>query len=411
MSAATDELGAPPNAQKSINRMGDAFRSKMKEAIPENTKKLPTAIAPAAPPKPKEQPAPSPAPATKPSEKPAEKPEPVPVPAPIPEPAKPVVTPQPAAEASKIPKTHKDWADLNSVKEKAIQERDAIKAERDTLKAELETHKKGSAEYERIKAEHETVKQQLQEKDKALAERDDVLSKVFVEHDPQFQKHFNNRLASAKADAQEIVGKDLAAKLDAVLSMSPSDHRKELIEALGAELTPFQQSQLATAYQQVRLIERERQAELDKAGENKKIILAERERKEKEQTAQIEQNRRSMIESVDQKIEPELIGLDAASASSLKSQLHKIVTGDASRDEFLNMLTNAARGHKYESEIKERDETIAKLNAQVEELTRGVAPLNGTGGGERIHRTPTADPVEMGRGLGDKFRTALNKRP
>lgn len=401
MSAAVEDA-PPPTERAEINKMADAFRDKMRETNPENTTRLPAAIAaaPAAPPAPPAAPA-KPAAPVKPADKPAA---PAPAPTPAPEPPKPDVEPE-------MPKNAKDWKAFKEVKDKALAdfrqadtERNTLKTEAAALKAELESLRKGSAEYERVKTEH-------QETLKTLAERDEILSKVFVEHDPRFQNHFTNRITAIKSDVESIVGKDLAPKVDAILSMAPSKHRDEQIDAIVADLTPWQQARLGNVYQQIHSTERERQAELDKAGENKKLLLAERERKEKEQTAQIEHNRRAMIEDVNHKIEPELAGLDAATSSHLKSTLHKVVTGDVSRDEFLNVLTNAVRGHKYDKDTSALKEENAKLQAQVSELQGAQPPTNGTGGSPP-NRSEQGEPTpeRTGRELGDTFRKTLNKR-
>lgn len=400
MSAAVaDELGeAPPAAKEGISKMADAFRNKMAEAHPENAKRVPPQGS-MAPPAPKPASAPAPAPAPPKEAKPVETP-PAPTPAP-----KAAVEVDPT-----MPKNAKDWKAHNEVKDKAIAEAKQFKAEAEalknetaTLKAELDGLKKGTAEYERVKSEYEATKK----------ERDDykgLVNQVALELDPQFQAHFNSRRQMAVGLAKDIpTTPEQKAKLEQILSFPPSQQRNEAIEAFSAELNEFQRHRLASTYVQLEHVERERSMELSKSAENlEKAREVRMKQQQMEQAAQLAQQK-TFVDTVHQRIDPELDGEDKSDIASFKEKMRKVATNSYTPDEFLEVAGYAAKGRKHDAVVNSLKEENAKLQAQVQELTAAQPGANGTGGAAPARKASTA-PDQTGRQLGNKFREELAKR-
>lgn len=392
------ELGAPPpDSRKAINKMADAFRGKLKESMPTNTESVPkpTQIAPATPP--------PPAPASN-GEVPP------PAPAPAAQPPKPATPPAAPTE----PKNSKDWKALHEVKDQAVAEAKALKAERDTLKqqmdaskAELDTLRKGTSEYERVKSEHEASR-------KELATLQGIVDRVALEHTPKFQEHFTNRIKAFSAGLGALVTGDALTKAQQLLELPPSQVRKEGVKALIAELHAADDHvaamALTNAFQNINLVEGERSAELARASENMSQWKAAQAKREQDDFAELQNQRKVLIEAANQRIDPELAGAEPETAKHLKEQARRFISGEIDRDNLLDVITHAAKGRKYDADTTALKAEVEKLRTQVAELTSATPPANGTGGGHRIS-APTGDPMaQSGQAAGKKFREELAKR-
>lgn len=391
--AAVDELGAPPPASKEgISKMADAFRKQMSEAHPENAKRVPPQAA-TAPPAPKEPKAAEPVKAA-----------PMPSPSPAPSPAK-----APEVDPS-MPKNAKDWKAHNEVKEKAIAEAkqfraeaDALKQEAATLKAELDGLKKGTAEYERVKSEHEATKKQL-------GEYQEIINRFSLENDPRFQAHYNEkRKLGVDIAKATVTSPEMAAKLESILALSPSRQRDEQIMALGAEMDDFGRARLASAYVQIEQIEREKHQELSRSAENLAKAREVETKRQQMELAAMQAQQKTFVETVFQRIDPELEGADKNESATFKEQMRQIATNSFEPKVFLEVAGLAAKGRKFDATVNALKEENAKLQAQVQELTAANPTPNGTGSGQPVRRTSGA-PDSTGRELGNRFREALSKR-
>lgn len=390
MSAAA-EVEAPPPAERKV--MGDKFRNSIADAMPDNTKPVQRAIA-AAPPKPAE----------KPPEKPASQPKPetpAPAPAPAPQPAE-----QPNGELKgkareAFDKLEKAYQQQKSDSEKFKAELDklqpqfgSITAERDVARAELETLRKGTEQYKAVEAR--------------AKELEDVVQRFALEQDPRFQAHYNQKIQLGKDIAKGTLAGDAAVKLDQILNMPPSRIRDEQMMALGAELDDFSRARLASAYVQIESIEREKHAELSRSAENLSKAREAALRQQQMEQAAREQQQKTFVDTLYQRIDPEL--QDVQDAPAFKEQMRQLATNTLDHNGFLEVAGYAAKGRKYDSTVTALKEENTKLQAQVQELTAAQPSPNGTGGSAPVRKDnsePTAQ--NMGREVGAKFKEAMNK--
>lgn len=402
MSETAETVTIPPSERKEINRMGDVIRDALKMAKPAA---IAPATAPAAPAEPKVDPASKIV--TKPATTPPE-PKAVPVVAPVPtaktEPAKPS-DPEP-----EMPKNAKDWKAFKEVREKAVAEakavtteRDALKAERDAQKAELETLKKGSAEWEAKKAEYDGTKKQL-------ADQQKILDIVALEHNPKFRDHYDGRIKGYAESIKGFLSNEATAKVDQIFALPPSRLREEQIKALVTELDETDRvaaTLVAQAYGNMAVVEREKSVELGRASENVAQWKASEQKRQQEEFAQRQSHLKAVVDLAHQQTAADLDGADEADAVAFKEDTRKLVFGELDQQSVLRVASLAAKGRKYDKTIAERDETIAKLQTQVAELTSASPPANGTGGGDRVqHRNGPPDNTD----IGGKYQAALAQR-
>lgn len=367
MSAAAEEtVEIPPSEKAQINSMANAF----KEAV--KTIAKPAAIAPAEPPaKPAEKPSEAPKPTEKPHDKPAEQPKPS-------DPAQNNELKGKAREQfenlEKLMKKYK--GDYESLKAQT----DSVSAERDDLKTKLEAASKGTAEYE-------AAKQRLDEYDK-------IVKQFYIEHDPQFQSHFGQRISSAVLEAKEAVGPELSSKIETALQFPPSPYRDRQVAELAEGLDDFSKAALVTAYTELKRTERDRAAQLSNSKENHKKLLEVQSKQAREEAEKANQHRMLLLNQVNAQIDPDLVGVEPTVAASIKESVAKIVTGSASTEDYVQFLIRGAKSHKLSALEKEKDEKIAKLEAQLSELQTTQPSISG--GPAQPHKAKAGELEDIG---------------
>lgn len=386
MSAET-AVEAPPPAERKA--MGDKFRNSINIAMPDNTKNLPKPAQPAPAPKPAEPPAPASAPTPAP-----------PVP-PEPKPAEPAGELKGKAREAfekleKAMQSHKaDAEKFRAELDKLQPQFGAITAERDVARSEVETLRKGSEAHKAAESR--------------LKELEDVVQRFALAEDPVFKAHYNNRLDLTKEIAKSRVTGELATRLEHILAMPPSKAREEQMIALGAELDEFSRAKLAHAYFQIESIEGERHAELARSAENLSKAREVALRKQQMDQAALEAQQKTFVDTVYQRIDPELAGADDAPA--FKEKMRLLATNGLDHNGFLEVAGYAAKGRKHDAVVTALKEELAKSQAQVEALTAAQPSPNGTGGSppaRRDNSEPTAQ--NTGREVGKTFRDELAKR-
>lgn len=377
MTAADEKVEIPPSEKVPINSMADKFKGLMAQ--------LP-ADAPAKPAEPAKSiaPAPAPAPAPPPAE-PAKPAAPAPAPVKPPEPAKPDVA-SPARE---------NFQRLENEAKRLREEAAAFKAQLELAKADSDKFREQAEALAKLQPEFEATKKDRDEYQK-------IVKQLYIEHDPQFQTHFNQRVQAALVDAKEAVGPDLAAKVEQILSVPPSSYRDEQLEALTEGMSEFRRSSLVQAYADLKRTERERKAELAKSAENHaklQEVQAQRAREAEERAAA---SRAALIQHANAQIDPELTDAAPELAVEIKTRTKAIVEGTANAEAYIGMLVDAARGRKYSALVKDQAEKISKLEAQLASMQTAQPSLGGGAGGG--HKP--AEPEDMGV----KFRRALNQQ-
>lgn len=374
--APEEVVDIPASEKVAINRMADKFKDAMKglKTPP------PAAIAPVETPKPAEAPKPAPA-------------APAPAPAEAPKPAEPA---QQNGEAAipEIPKTHKDWKALKEVKDKYQKDYETLKpqfdsltaeksaaiAERDQIKAELAEAKKGTAEHAELKAEYEKAKQFVDE--------------FYVERSPQFQSHFGQRLQAAKMEAAKAVGPEHADKIKAAFEIPASKYRYEQVKAIGLELDDYDRAALVRAYGNLEDTERDREAELAKAPENRKKLAELEAKQQQERAAQDTTQRNAVWAKVIAQIDPELIGY--AEADTIKTAAKRVIYREGGPDEFVSVVSDAARWRRHKSSLVEKDERIAKLEGQLAEMQASNPTVQSTVASPAKKSPPPLDNSDVG---------------
>ncbi|MES2367013.1 MAG: hypothetical protein V4563_14150 [Pseudomonadota bacterium] len=99
----------------------------------------------------------------------------------------------------------------------------------------------------------------LEKERQELAER---LGQVSLERTPEFQKHFTGKLQSEIKSVREAVGDELADRVEAVLTMPESKHKRDQLNLLYAELDESQKGDVIAARKAIMDTMRERDREL-----------------------------------------------------------------------------------------------------------------------------------------------------
>lgn len=346
MTAIDEKVSIPETEKFEINRMADKFKGAM-EKIAEPAKSIaavPTEKPPAAPEEPK------PAEAPKPVEKP----------------------PEPVIPKEKSP-ARQQFEDLEKLKDKFKTDYETLKSqydpivsERDQLKTKLDEAVKGTQEYEQAR--------------QRLAEQEKIIKQIAIEHDPQFQAHFSQRVSNAILEAKEAVGPEHSAKIEAILQLPASSLRDREIEAIAETLTSeFAKMDLLASVKELKRTERDRKAELAKAPENYKLLQEVRDKEAREQREKALATRSQLVEHITKQIEPDLTDVDADTAKAIKEDVRKMVHNEMDAEKYVGFLIYGAKGRKAESLLKAKDEKIATLEAQITELqgSQPTAPRNG----------------------------------
>lgn len=311
-------------------------------------------------------------PAEKPAEKPLEKPA-------IAAPAEKPATEKPAAAAT-VPdvsappelkgKARERFENLEKEMRKWREAHDQIKPQFEMTQAELVKAKKDQERYAKMESELEDLK-------KKGSEYESIVKQFYIEHDPQFQSHFGQRLSAAVVEAKEAVGTEHAVKVAEILSYPPSPFRDKQLAEIADGLTDFQRTELVNAYSSLKRTERERKAELDKGPENFKKLQELQANKAREESAKASENRNALLAHVQKQIEPELAGVDAVLAETIKTTVRKAIEGDIDAEGYVGLLVDSAKGKKFAATMKDKDDTIAKLQAQIQELSSTQPTVQG----------------------------------
>lgn len=349
-----EKLEMPPSEKKAINQMADKFKAAMgatAQASQANDK--PASAAPAA-------------------EQPATPPE--------------QTTPKQPSDKQML-----NWRELERVK-------DQFKAEAQQYKAELEKIKKTTPvnpeEVEKLKAEHEQVK-------RSLAERDQIVQQFAVEKHPAFQKYYSERIGAVISEAKESAGADYAADVEEILKAPPSAQRDKQIQILSEELSDFSRTALVNAVTELRRVEKERESELAKAPENIKLLQEFQARRVEAERLKLAQDRALLLNHINVQIQDDLATADPATAKTIRGNLERFIKGESDTAHYTETLTAAAKWQRYEPVLKEKNELIEKLNAQLQELQGAQPSLQRSAAAPAPKKAQTApDNTD----LGPKFR-------
>lgn len=385
--APEEAVDIPASEKVHINRMADKFRDAMKATQPEKSiAEVPPA--PAKPVAPEKPAAPAPAPAK--PVAPAEPPKPAPA---APEPAAlPADVKGKAREAFEtmevlMKKYRGEYEAMKPQFESLASEKTALIAERDAVKAERDAAKKGTEEYEALKKQYEDA--------------DKIIKQFYIENDPQFQAHFGQLIQSAKLEAVEAVGPEHAEKIKSILEMPPSVRKQQLVPIFES-LDEMSRIQLMHALTQLQGSERDRAAELAKSKENHAKLQQVRSKEAQEQAAKAAEldmaRRNELLSKVLVQIEPELSGY--AEADAIKSAAKRFVFREGGPEDFVSVVLDASRWRRHGASLKEKDELIEKLQAQLAEVQASNPTTQSSGASTERKSPPPMDNSD----IGPKFR-------
>lgn len=109
------------------------------------------------------------------------------------------------------------------------------------------------------------------------------------------------------------------------------------------------------------------------------------------------QNRAILLQHINAQIAPDLNGADPALAKTIQASVFDMVEGRGGAERYVETVVNAAKWQRHQGTITEQAATIAKLEAQLDELQTTQPSL--TGAGETSMKTKR-EPED----LGPKFR-------
>jgi hypothetical protein len=343
------EPTTPTEDKPAMKQMGDKFRQAMAEV--ENKGKPP--VTPPAALEPPKAPEPPPTPTP-----------PAPTP-PSPSGAAPAAsTDDPLKDAS--PKARDNFKRL----ETKLRETESKRAE---IESKLAAAEARGAATEKLELELKVAKDKQ-------AEAELFRKRFYLEHDPQFQGHFQKKIDDAIAKAKYTVDSEHAGKVEEVLKLPHGRFRdnalRELKEELGPDAAP-----LSIIIAELQLAENERDKELaSNRVEFNYTKLQEKRQKEAEVEAQkAAEMRVNFWKQLEPEVELELdpVKDDTDLIQTAKRRLKGLVDGTISTEDYAGLLKDAARGIKAAKTEKAKEEKISQLEEQVKQLTSASPGLTG----------------------------------
>lgn len=227
----------------------------------------------------------------------------------------------------------------------------------------------------------------------AIKERDafsEKLMQVDVEKHPTFQTAFTQKLDEAIATTKEIVGPEVADRIEAVLKMPIGKYRQEQIDALAETLTPYQLNALAMADITIKQLSKQRDAMLSKPKE----IWQELQAREKEQIEKQIAANRDVFNSVLQQAESKEDGVFAfqeregdtewnQAVKDRKRLAEAIYTGELKPQDRARAAAWAASAPALVAQLKSLNAELEALKAENESLKGATPKVDGGGGDEK----------------------------
>lgn len=306
----------------------------------------------------------------------------------------------------KLPKTGVDWDKFKAKRKEREQKLQAeIKARETklteydtklkTLETELNTvREKATAGNPESQAEVERLKKELEDYSQRLAVTE-------VTSHPKFVSYFKEKVDEQISLAKQIVGTEMADKVEQALKLPDGEYKELRIEEIFADLSPMQQSRFTLRLENLQSIERERQSEIAKAGESRAKLQAEQkssaERRTTEGKKLFVDVVKSMQDPKDGMVIYQLREGDEAWNTQVKdaiTEAERLFFGhpDKKPADMIKATLNAAAFpvllKSYEQNMRVRDEKISKLEAQVKELSAAQPSTGKVAAAEGGSETP-----------------------
>lgn len=295
-------------------------------------------------------------------------------------------------------KAREHWEKLEALKNKYQKDYETLKPEHDRTKAELEAFKKNGGNPEHLA--------QLEQLRKEVENRDSIIKSVAIEKDPRFIQFYGQRMQAAVAEAREAVGENGSAVVEEIFQLPPGPHRDKEVEALAdsLDLSDMRRTDLLAAFRSLKATEKEKAAELAKPEENYKAVQVYQQRIAAAEQERIAQNRARLWQRFEGEIAQDMEGVDKTLADSIRENVAAVVAGKANSDQYIGVLSDAARWRKNEPVMAAQAEELEKLRAQLAEVQAANPTVQTTVSSQPRKVAP--HPLDHSD-VGPKFRKAL----
>lgn len=280
----------------------------------------------------------------------------------------------------KWPRTSDDWKKFKAKRKEA----------EDGLKVKLTDYEKKFADYETKMSklgdidETLSLKDKLAQIEKERAEYEGIVRSSAVEKHPQFKAYFDGKLNPRIEAAKEIAGEH-GERIATLLATPKSQYRDSQIKELATMLEPYEQARLGGLVNEVDLIQAERNAEIAKSQENyQNMTQAEANKVKANQEKQSKALEKSFQDTVAAATDPKE-GMFLFQKRENDAEWNKSVENRIQAAKNL-MFSNTATPEtiakaamyatalpdlltSYVSNDKAQKDTIAKLEAQVKQLS------------------------------------------
>ena len=296
----------------------------------------------------------------------------------------------------KWPRSSDDWGKFKAKrKEKEAKLQAEIKAREDklaeydaklkTIESELAaTREKASSVNPESQAELERLKKQVDEYSQKLAVT------AVTEH-PKFVAYFKGKVDKEINLARNIVGAEKAEEVAKVLLMADGDYKTLKLEEIMQDITPLQSQRLTNRIDALQEIEMERATEIARANENRGKMQAEEQATAQKRAADGKKLFTDVLKTMQDPKDGMAIyqmrdGDEAWNAQVKATAAHaeRLLFGhqDMKPTDLVKASLEAAAFptllKAYQSDMKQRDDMIAKLESQVKELS-AAQPASGKG--------------------------------
>jgi hypothetical protein len=302
----------------------------------------------------------------------------------------------------KAPVKAAQWKEVNEERARLKEENAKFKAEQEKYAKEQEKWKSWETE----RNEFESVKKRNEELTRLMKE-------VALDRLPEFKKHFDDRRNTALAIGQQIVGQEHAETLKKIAQLPDGDFRNQLARGLMENLDEFQKAELGPVLTDIRKINFERQAALEKAPEN--LTLYEQ-TKAKQRKEEAEKFQRTFDDRLQKWSDPEKglalfqkkDGDEAHNAEVQKRIDHarNILNMNLSADEFSKAALWASAAPGLLQDLLASREREKQKDAELEALKAGGPELQGGGGEESVDQDKQYEGMDAGAIIADMAKKA-----
>lgn len=233
---------------------------------------------------------------------------------------------------------------------------------------------------------------------KQLEEYEGLVKQIAIERDPRFKAAYDDKISAAIKEATDVLGKDGVDVAD-ILALPPSKQRdkaiKGIIEELGDKLGNFEQMRFVQILDRLTGIQRERQAEVSKAGESFAVLQKQQVEQQARAQAEAKENQARMHKAILGEIKslPVIEGVDAKEVTAhVEKFVKQSLSDDFSTEEAVKLPAKAAfADYLVERVISAKDGEIKKLTEQLASYQSSMPGLSNAikleaDGGKKVQR-------------------------